>query len=149
MSELQSLQDQISGVVTGMGYSIVDVDQSVVKGRIHVHLVVYRKEGVNVDNCAEIHKTIAPRLELLLDDRDVALQVASPGIDRILKSNAEFAVFAGRGVKVLRKSTMEWTAGMVEESDESSVTLTLEGTSEVIPFSDVQKAKLDYTQEVR
>lgn len=149
MSELQSLRDQVSDVVSGMGYSVVDVNQSVVKGRTHVHLVIYRREGVNVDDCAQIHKTIAPRLELLLDDRDVALQVASPGIDRTFKSNHEFSVFEDRGVKVLRKSSMKWTAGIVEQSDDSGVTLVSEGASVTIPFSDVQKAKLDYTQEVR
>jgi ribosome maturation factor RimP len=149
VSELQSLREQVSDVVSGLGYSVVDVNQSVVKGRTHVHLVIYRREGVNVDDCAEIHKTVAPRLELLLDDRDVALQVASPGIDRTFKSNREFAVFVNRGVKVLLKSSMEWTSGIVASSDETSVTLESDGTSAHIPFSDIQKAKLDYTQEVR
>lgn len=149
MSEKQWLTSELEDVVRGLGFEIVELNQSVVKGRTHVHLVVYREEGVNVDHCAEIHKTLAPRLELLLDDRDVALQVASPGIDRVIKNMHEFSVFAGRGVRVLRKSSMEWEAGRIEETDERSVTLRTGERRITVEFADIQKAKLDYTQEVR
>jgi ribosome maturation factor RimP len=149
LSEKQWLENQLADVVQGLGFEIVELSQSVVKGRTHVHLVVYREEGVNVDQCAMIHKTLAPRLEILLDDRDVALQVASPGIDRVFKDSSEFSVFAGRGVQVLRKSDMEWHPGVIETSDDISVTLRRGETQVTIEFDDVQKAKLDYTQEVR
>ncbi len=149
MSEKQWLTGELEDVVRGLGFEIVDLNQSVVKGRTHVHLVVYREEGMNVDHCAEIHKTVAPRLELLLDDRDVALQVSSPGIDRVFKHMHEFSVFAGRGVRVLRKSNMKWEAGRIEQSDDQSVTLRSGESRITVEFADVQKAKLDHTQEVR
>ncbi|MFP4376670.1 MAG: ribosome assembly cofactor RimP [Spirochaetales bacterium] len=149
MSEKQWLAGELEDVVQGLGFEIVEANQSVVKGRTHVHLVVYREEGVNVDHCAEIHKTLAPRLELILDDRDVALQVSSPGIDRVFKHMHEFSVFAGRGVRVLRKSNLEWEAGRIESSDEQSVTLQTGESRITVEFADIQKAKLDYTQEVK
>ncbi|MFW5689108.1 MAG: hypothetical protein ACOC1U_05975 [Spirochaetota bacterium] len=144
-----ALREQIEEVVQGVGFSIVELHSSVVKGRTHVNLVVYRPEGVGIDDCAEVHRTVRPRLELLLDDRDVALQVASPGIDRTLKENREFAVFTGRGVKVLPRDADTWIAGIIRDAGEREVEIeTAEGPRR-IAYAEIQKAKLDYTQEVR
>lgn len=144
-----ALRDQLEEIVQGVGFRIVELSVSVVKGRTHVHLVIYRPEGVSIDDVAEVHKTVLPRIELLLDDRDVALQVASPGIDRTFKDNVEFAVFAGKGVRVLSHDRGDWIAGVIAAASDRDVDIeTPEGVVK-IAFSDVQKAKLDYTQEVR
>ena len=97
MSALTELRENVSPVVKAMGFSIVELESSVVSGRTHVHLVIYRPSGVSIDDCAEVHRTVQPRLETLMDDRDIALQVASPGVDRAIKSNIEYSVFVGRG----------------------------------------------------
>jgi ribosome maturation factor RimP len=103
---------------------------------------------VSIDDCAEVHRTVLPRLELLLDDRDVALQVASPGIERTMKDPRELEVFAGRGVKILKRDSEDWVAGIVRSADAQRVELkTADGVHE-IALSDIRKAKLDYTQEV-
>mgnify|MGYP006300810253 FL=1 len=144
-----ALHEQLEEIVQGVGFRIVELSTSVVKGRTHVNLVIYRPEGVSIDDVAEVHKTVLPRIELLLDDRDVALQVASPGIDRTFKDNVEFAVFAGKGARVLSQERGDWVAGIIGEVSDRDVELeTPEGVVK-IAFSDVQKAKLDYTQEVR
>ena len=144
-----ALREQLEDVVQGAGFSIVELHWSVVKGRTHVNLVVYRPEGVGVDDCAEVHRIVRPRIELLLDDRDVALQVASPGIDRIIKENSEFAVFEGRGVKVLPHTSDTWIAGIIREAGDQEVMIETADGPERIEYAEIQKAKLDYTQEVR
>jgi ribosome maturation factor RimP len=144
-----ALRDEIDEIVRGAGFSIVELHTSVVKGRTHVHLVVYRPEGVGIDDIAEVHKTVRPRLELLLDDRDVALQVASPGIDRTIKDNSEFAVFLGRGVKVLERETGSWLGGILRSVDERGIEIETAEETRRIDYAEIQKAKLDYTQEVR
>ena len=146
---VDAVRDQIEEVVQGVGFRIVELHSSVIKGRTHVNLVVYRPEGVSIDDCAEVHKTLRPRLELLLDDRDVAIQVASPGIDRTIKDNAEFAVFTGRGVSILSRETGEWFGGIVGDAGEREVEVRASEETRRIPYADIQKAKLDYTQEVR
>lgn len=149
MPQSDALREQLEEIVSGAGFSIVELHQSVVKGRTHMSLVIYRPEGVNIDDVAEVHKTVLPRIELLLDDRDVALQVASPGIDRTFKDNIEFAVFAGRGVRVLSQERGDWVGGVIRSATDREVELETPKGVERIAFSDVQKAKLDHTQEVR
>ena len=90
-----------------------------------------------------------PRAELILDDRDVALQVASPGIDRTFKENSEFAVFVDRGVRVLMQGTDDWIGGVVDSVSERDVTLRDGQQRQSIAFADIQKARLDYSQEVK
>ena len=82
-------------------------------------------------------------------DRDVAVQVSSPGIDRTFKSNDEFAVFAGRGVTILRRDADKWTGGIVDSADDAGVTIRTESGLSTIAFGEIQKARLDYSQEVR
>jgi ribosome maturation factor RimP len=144
-----ALHEQLEEIVQGVGFRIVELSASVVKGRTHVNLVIYRPEGVSIDDVALVHKTVLPRIELLLDDRDVALQVASPGIDRTFKDNVEFAVFAGKGVRVLSRERDDWVGGVIGEVTGRDVEIDTPEGAMKIAFSDVQKAKLDYTQEVR
>jgi ribosome maturation factor RimP len=144
-----ALRDQIEEIVQGVGFRIVEFHSSVVKGRTHVSLVIYRPEGVSIDDVATVHKTVRPRIELLLDDRDVDMQVASPGIDRTFKDTTEFAVFAGRGVRILSRDLDDWIGGVIGTVTDREVEIETPGGVRRIAFSDVQKAKLDHTQEVR
>lgn len=144
-----ALRNAVTPIVEALGYQTVDVAMSVVTGRRHVNLVVYKNSGVSVDDCAAIHKTLLPRLEVLLNDRDIAMQVASPGIDRAIKNDIEYSVFVGRGVRVLCASTGDWTAGIIQSATEAGVVIASDDTTHSIPFADIQKAKLDYSQEVR
>ncbi len=149
MSAPAALRSQVDDLVSGLGFSIVEIAHSVVKGRSHVNLVVYRPEGITIDQCAEIHRTVMPRLELVMDDRDVALQVSSPGIDRVIKDASEYSVFAGKGVRVLRRSTNEWCAGVIVGAGDSSLEMRCGTDTVTVAYDDIQKAKLDYSQEVR
>ncbi len=147
MSSSAIAQD-LEPVVSGLGFSLLEASTSTVHGRTHVHVVIYRAEGIGMDDCVEVHKTIMPRLELMLDDRDIALQVASPGIDRVMKDPAELHVFAGKGVQILRISTGEWLGGLVVETSDTTVTIRKDGVETIVPLSDIRKAKLDYAEEV-
>ena len=132
-----------------LGFQIVELHAAMVKGRTHLDLVIYRPEGVTIDDCATVHKVVMPRAELILDDRDVALQVASPGIDRTFKENSEFAVFVDRGVRVLMQGADDWIGGVVDSVSERDVTLRDGQQRQSIAFADIQKARLDYSQEVK
>ena len=147
MSSSAIAQD-LEPVISGLGFSLLEASTSTVHGRTHVHVVIYRPEGIGMDDCVEVHKTIMPRLEVTLDDRDVALQVASPGIDRIMKDPTELRVFVGKGVQVLRMSTSDWLAGLVVSADDTDVVIRKDGVETTVPLSDIRKAKLDYAEEV-
>jgi ribosome maturation factor RimP len=143
-----SLRADLAPILLEMGYALVELHSTVVNGRTHLNLVIYREAGITVDDCAEAHRVVRPRAELLLDDRDLAIQVASPGIDRVIKDDSEFAVFTGRGVRVLLRSGDEWIGGIVDSADDTTVTIRTGDDCRSIAYADIQKARLDHAQEV-
>ena len=143
------LRGDFAPLMKELGFAIVELHAAPVGGRMHLELVIYRAEGVSIDDCARVHKVVRPRAELILDDRDLAVQVASPGIDRTFKSNSEFQVFIDQGVRVLLRGADEWIVGVVESTDDRGVTLRDGDKRRTVTYDDIQKARLDYSQEVK
>ncbi len=143
------LYETLEPIITGLGFGIVELIGRQRKNTFHVHLVIHHSDGVDVENCAEVHKTVLPRIEVLYESLEIHLQVSSPGIYRKFKDAREFEIFKGKKVKVLRTGRSEWVKGTIEEADESSVKLTFEeetdqSEGDVVPYAEIQKARLDY-----
>jgi ribosome maturation factor RimP len=127
---------------------MVDLSLKQVKGSLHVILTVYRPEGVNADNCAEIAKNVIKKIEQFNPDIDISLQVSSPGIDRKIKNTKEYSIFIGKGIKLLLSENNIWIGGIIDTTDDSSVTIKRGEKMKKIHFEEIKKARLDYSQEV-
>jgi ribosome maturation factor RimP len=79
---------------------------------------------------------------------DFTLVCTSPGIDREIKDRIEWAIFKGRGVKVLLYNESDWLGGIIKDVDESFLYLQTSKDLRNIEFEKIRKAKLDYNQEV-
>jgi ribosome maturation factor RimP len=82
-----------------------------------------------------------------LGDPDPSLEVASPGIDRVLRSDREWEIFKGKGVSVLLRGGQERVRGRIESIDGKSVRLARREGPLVIELGAIAKAKLDSSQE--
>ena len=148
-----------SPLVTGLGYILVDLKVVPQNGSIKVTAVITKPAGdsgaVGVNDCARVHRALLPRLEAVLDSQDIYMEVASPGMERLIKNPAEFALFVGRYVRVWDSQITDWVAGKIISSDDQSITLELvgEGVTEeavqvqpaevsTIPYQRISKAKL-------
>lgn len=143
-----------SPLVTGLGYILVDLKVVPQNGSIKVTAVITKPAGdsgtVGVNDCARVHRALLPRLEAVLDSQDIYMEVASPGMERLIKNPAEFALFVGRYVRVWDSQITDWVAGKIIASDDQSITLELVGdgvTEEpaqvsTIPYQRISKAKL-------
>jgi ribosome maturation factor RimP len=137
------LRCEVEPIVAGMGFSLVELRHSRSKNQNHVILVVYRPDGVGVNECAEISKNLYPRLELVEGLENLQLQVSSPGLDRVFKSEEEYSIFLGRNVKVMLHGENEWLRGKIESVEEGKVSLHTSGEIHSIRMSEIRKAKLD------
>ena len=148
-----------SPLVTGLGYVLVDLKVVPQNGSIKVTAVITKPAGdsgaVGVNDCARVHRALLPRLEAVLDSQDIYMEVASPGMERLIKNPAEFALFVGRYVRVWDSQITDWVAGKIISSDDQSITLELvgDGVTEqpvqvqpaevsTIPYQRISKAKL-------
>ena len=135
-------------VVEALGFSIVELSAANRQDGLHISLVIFSPAGVTVKDCEKVHRLAAARTEVASDNRDVYFEVSSPGINRNIKYADEFAVFAGRGIKVLCEGESEWVHGIILSADEQNVIIeTSEKIEKKIPYSQIRKAKLDFSWE--
>jgi ribosome maturation factor RimP len=130
-------------LVSGLGYCIVELNIFKRQTTWQVKIVIAGPENVGINDCTKVHRAILPRLEAVLDSQDMYVEVTSPGLDRILKNAAEFAVFTGKRVKVWNTDITDWIQGSVISADAVSVRLETENGPLEIPYSKIAKAKLN------
>ena len=138
----QQILQSIEPVIESLGNTVVDLKVKTVKKTVHVHLVVYNKQGVTVEDCSEIYKTIYPKLEVMLDKDDINLEVASPGIGRVLKDRREYQIFTDRPVALLLEGDSEWTEGVITEVYPDALVFKQEHELDTISFDTIRKTKL-------
>ncbi len=149
MKELdKQILEDVEPVLEGMGYFAVEIRTVIQKSGPRVYVVITKRGGVNIEDTAEVLQILRPRIQLLLDTQDVYLEVSSPGIDRVLKDFREFRAFVGRGVRVLREGQKEWIGGVIDSVEKDLLHLRKDEREITIPFAQIKKAKLDYTEEV-
>ena len=138
-------------LVESLGYVLVELRIVPQKTQHKVLVVISRKagasaegeSGIGISDCAKVHRLIEPRLEALLNTKDLYMEVTSPGMERTIKNAAEFSLFAGRMLRVWDSDVTEWIPGKLVTSDDKSVTLEKEDSSVVtIPYERIAKAKL-------
>jgi ribosome maturation factor RimP len=105
-------REAITATVGGLGYELVDVERAM-RGLLRVTIDripgrAYAQPGdaVTVEDCEQVTRQLqyAPEVEGLDYAR---LEVSSPGLDRPLKSEADFQRFAGQRVHITLKVPFE------------------------------------------
>jgi ribosome maturation factor RimP len=129
--------------------ALVELRVTHLKGGAQVKVVIAPSPGavsgsVGIVECARVHRALAARLEELMPDEDLGMEVTSPGMERNIKNAAEFALFTGRQVRVWDRRTSDWRSGTIKGADKVSVTLISDSTKEedIVPFAEIAKAKL-------
>lgn len=101
-------------VAAPLGLDVVDVKFGQAGKRRTIEVTIYRKGGsISLDDCEHVSRG----LDQVLDERATTgtpvvqgpylLEVQSPGIDRQIKTDREFAVFVGQQVLVQTKEKIE------------------------------------------
>ena len=139
-----ALHELVAPLITGLNYQIVELTGAQRKSTLHVHLVIHKSTGINLEDCTVVYKTIYPRLEVSTDAEDVHLEVASPGVYRTIKDASEFDIFLGSKVKVLLHEDPEWIFGVIHRVSDDAVVLEIDDDERSIDFERIRKAQLVY-----
>ncbi|SIQ00731.1 ribosome maturation factor RimP [Alkalispirochaeta americana] len=135
--------DAVREIIEPQGYRLVSFSSEMIRKRLHVHCVLHHPEGIVLDALASLHRALEPRLEVLLESRDLRVEFSSPGISRVLASFHEFAVFCGCRVQVLPREAPEWISGVIASADEAGCVIrTDEGRDETFSPEMITKARL-------
>lgn len=129
-------------LISGLGYSLVELGVFKRQATWQIKIVITAPQGVGIADCSKVHRAIFTRLEALLVTQDLNIEVASPGLDRVFKNAAEFAVFTGKQVKIWNSDISDWQQGTILSSDTVSVLLKSETGEITISYNKIAKAKL-------
>ncbi|HHU88421.1 MAG TPA: ribosome assembly cofactor RimP [Spirochaetales bacterium] len=147
---------ELTALLKPIGLVVVDVRRGVQRDGVNIVVTITNKgHTVGVDECSKAHRLILPRLSILEDNRDISLEVSTPGLQRNFRDLYEFTLFEGSRCRVLDNRISEWVEGIIEGAGSAEVTPTnarIGDKKEVmenykIPHSAIQKAKLAYAWE--
>ncbi len=148
-------REAIAGTVSGLGYELVDVERAqrgllrITIDRIPGHAYVAPGEFITVDDCEQVTRQLQYALEV--EGLDYArLEVSSPGLDRPLRSEADFERFAGLAVQIVLKAPFEgrknWQGVLGRSDDAAGWSLVFkDGKAEQVlgfKFDEVREARL-------
>ncbi len=144
----QNVQEAVEPVLSGMGFSLVEMNLGRRKGSTRVSVVIYRQGGVGVNDCAEVSQMLLPRLQTIEGMMEVSLEVSSPGIERTFRHPSEYGIFRGRGVRVLAGAETEWQAGIIDAVEGDTLWLRRGREKKGFAIPDIRRARLDHSVEV-
>ncbi len=136
------LNELLERTLPPMGYELVDCEVSA-GGRL-VRIFIDKPGGIDVEDCAQVssHLTHLFAVENVAYDR---LEVSSPGLDRRLKREADFARFDGQEAQLRLHEPIgnaRRIKGVLRGAAAGVVRIeTAEGTH-AIPLANIDKARL-------
>lgn len=139
-----------------LGLRLVEMSHASRSGSEKVIVVVLFEDGqTTVDHCADAYRLIYPRLQLRFGERDLDLEVSTPGLERSFKDMWEFTVFTGKRVRLYDSGRQATVSGIITEVDAKHVVLTdvfIDDDPTLIErlnmnITAIQKAKLEYRWE--
>ena len=105
-----------------------------------------RKEGVNVDDCAAVSRHVSDILDVEdLISSEYTLEVSSPGMDRILFKEEQFAASVGEQIDVRLNFPFEGRkkfVGTLNDMQDSMVVVQIEENEFLLPLENIQKARI-------
>ena len=125
-----------------MGYEVVDCDLSP-SGRL-VRVFIDKPGGVDVEDCASVSNHLTRLLAVEGIDYD-RLEVSSPGLDRPLKKESDFARFDGQEAKLRLREPIgnaRRLTGVLRGVAAGVVRLETPEGVRAIPLANIDKARL-------
>lgn len=99
---IEALRQAVEPLLVAEGMGLVDLQWSRRGKRWVLTLFIEREEGVSLDDCARISRQLGERIEVdNLIEHAYTLEVSSPGLDRPLRTLADFERFYEHLVRIV------------------------------------------------
>ena len=150
---LERVREVLAPVLAAHGVSLVDLEWLTERVGLTLRITIEREGttdaggGVTLDDCADVSRDVSS----VLDVEDIIpqryhLEVSSPGLDRRLRTPAEFARFTGRTAKVkLARPAPDGQRvlrGLLDAASEERIAVVVDGKRVEAPLKDVVEARL-------
>jgi ribosome maturation factor RimP len=135
-------------VVDGLGYELWELEYAGRGGGL-LRLYIDSRDPaapITVEDCERVSRQVSETLDAADPiPAEYTLEVSSPGLDRVLRTHAHFARFAGEQVRVEMQSAVNGRkrfTGRLQQVSESELVLEIEGGTVSLPIDGIHKARL-------
>lgn len=143
--ELQ-VEELLAPTVESLGCTIWGVEFLNQGKHTKLRLYIDREEGIDVDHCAAVSRHVSD----ILDVEEVissayTLEVSSPGMDRLLFKEEQFADSAGEQVDIRLNFPFEGRkkfTGVLNGVQDSMAVVQIEDEEFLLPLENIQKARV-------
>lgn len=140
------LGELLAPVVAGLGYELWELEFAPRAGGGLLRLYIDSDVGISLEDCERVSRAVSEALDAADPiPGHYTLEVSSPGLDRVLRTQSHFERFAGERVKLEMMQPVEGRkrfAGRVIKVAAGEITLELEGGAVTLPIDEIHKARL-------
>lgn len=140
------IQAVVEPVVVGLGYEFVGAEFGQGDNGTTLRVYIDTPKGVEVDDCASVSRQLSAALDV--DDviaTAYLLEVSSPGLDRPLFTESQFAAQVGEMVKARTTGSHNGRRnykGVLVRVADGEATFDIDGLDYSFPIDDVEQANL-------
>jgi ribosome maturation factor RimP len=139
---VMDLNELLETTVAGMGYELVGVERPAKGGLLRIY--IDKPGGITVDDCAAVSNQVS-RVLVVENVNYGRLEISSPGLDRLLKGERDFARFAGQRARVKTRLPVDGQrnfVGVVREAGAGRLQLEVDGRVLSLELGNVETARL-------
>jgi ribosome maturation factor RimP len=128
--------------IAGLGYELVDWERSG-KGAL-LRIFVDKAGGISIDECAQISQHLSRLLAVEGVNYD-RLEVSSPGLDRVLRKEQDFARFIGERARVKLRVALDGQRnfiGILRAVNDGKLELDIDGKLLAFELGNLERARL-------
>ena len=148
---ISALWRLIEPVLEPDGIELVEVEFKPEGGRWVLRLYIDSPAGVTLDDCEFTSRQIGALLDIKDPiHRPYTLEVSSPGINRVLRKEKDFNLFAGSPVRLKTHRKVAGRRnfqGILKGMENSKIVIEVEGDRIEISSEDLEKARLDLPEQ--
>lgn len=132
----------LTTTIAGLGYELVEWERS---GRSALlRIFIDKPGGVGIDDCTRVSHHLSRLLAVEGVNYD-RLEVSSPGLDRVLRKEQEFARFTGEKARVKLRVARDGQRnfiGILRAVNDGKLELEVDGKLLAFEMSNLEKARL-------
>jgi len=134
--------------VADSGFELVDLEYSPARGNSVLRLFIDKEGGITLDDCAKVSRAVGDALET--EDPmpgSYRLEVSSPGVNRALRSERDFARYKGEPARVVLRRPVRGqrtVSGTIKWCEDGVVMLKSSSAEDFrVELDDIARAMLD------
>ena len=148
---ISSLWGLIEPVLEPDGVELVEVEFKPEGGRWVLRLYIDSPVGVTLNDCQFVSRQVGALLDIKDPiEQPYTLEVSSPGINRVLRKEKDFKLFAGAPVRLKTRRKVDGRRnfqGILKGMENSKIVLEVDGDRIEISPEDLEKARLDLPEQ--